>query len=976
MLEKGFRLVTLGRLMLCPPTGRVVEGLDELNARRRKVALLALLALRRRSISRDTLLEMFWGAQDEARARHSLSDAVSHLRRVLGRDSIIATRSELSLAGDIPLIVDALEFAERAASAEERLQAIASYGGRFLEGVYVAGSSSFENWAAKEQARFERIFIAACELECAALVSRNALSDAAIVAERWLDAEPFSSNAALALIDVLALPGSREGKARALAAYERLRMRLAREFDVAPDAAVVRRAREITESMSAGQASEELPSADSKQSLLVASDSPVHQSDTIGAAFVDQPPKNAAASRRRWRPTAWLASAVGLTVVGVWAAIGARRYVAAVATPSRPVLAVAEMLAAGSDTTTRWLTDALPQMIASKLLRSADVDVASPVELRVLRARSQSVGGALSVDALRDLGRRLRATKVVSGAFLQRGKVIVLDLRLLDVRTGKSMPLETVTDSSILTAVDRAAVRLLSAVGASTDGLRFAEIETSSLEAYQHFVRSLEVAFQSSTESIAELDAAIALDSGFTSAVLNRATHAIAAEETPVFARLSAVLQKRQPHIAERDRLEWESRIAYKNGDTERSESLARMLIEQYPRDPRGYQLLAQLYDGLGRWDAQERVLARLLTLDSLGMEAGRGPCYSCYVLGSLTSVRLFRADWLGAERVARRWVALTPDISSSWMNLAYAQAYHGSYDDALISSARALAIAPKEPYVVLTSVWIKIMARRLDAAESEIAKSEASESPTMRMQALDARATLERERGQYRASNATAQRAISEYPETYWLSLQRADGLARLGRCDDALAIIEALHGNRVMDEPAPGAASRAFAWHHTLLADFIARTGNCRSPDTPTLEALADSVERIGRRSYYGRDWSLHHHVRGLIAKRNGDLALAEDELRKAQWRIGDGWTRSMTELGVVQLQRGKSAEALSSFRNAYATRPDAMGRYQPRSEVDYYMAQAFRQAGMHDSAAVYAGYVRRAWASADPEVKQRLR
>src|SRR5215213_11302954 len=70
MLEKDFRLVTLGQLTLCPPSGRVVEGLDELNARRRKVALLALLALRRRPISRDTLLEMFWGAQDEARARH------------------------------------------------------------------------------------------------------------------------------------------------------------------------------------------------------------------------------------------------------------------------------------------------------------------------------------------------------------------------------------------------------------------------------------------------------------------------------------------------------------------------------------------------------------------------------------------------------------------------------------------------------------------------------------------------------------------------------------------------------------------------------------------------------------------------------------------------------------------------------------------------------------------------------------------
>jgi hypothetical protein len=176
--------------------------------------------------------------------------------------------------------------------------------------------------------------------------------------------------------------------------------------------------------------------------------------------------------------------------------------------------------------------------------------------------------------------------------------------------------------------------------------------------------------------------------------------------------------------------------------------------------------------------------------------------------------------------------------------------------------------------------------------------------------------------------------------------------------------------------EEPAPGAASRAFAWHHALLADFIARTGNCRSRNTPTLEALADSVERIGRRSYYGRDWSLHHHVRGLIAKRNGDLALAAEELRKAQWRIGDGWTRSMTELGIVQLLRGRTADALTSFRNAYATRPDAMGRYQPRSELDYYMALAFRRAGMSDSAAVYEGYVRRAWGAADPEVKRLLR
>ena len=40
--------------------------------------------LRKRALPRDVLVEMFWGDQDEARARHSLDNALSHFRRVLG----------------------------------------------------------------------------------------------------------------------------------------------------------------------------------------------------------------------------------------------------------------------------------------------------------------------------------------------------------------------------------------------------------------------------------------------------------------------------------------------------------------------------------------------------------------------------------------------------------------------------------------------------------------------------------------------------------------------------------------------------------------------------------------------------------------------------------------------------------------------------------------------------------------------------
>src|SRR3712207_8580392 len=95
---------------------------------RRKLALLAVLALARRPLSRDYLVEMFWGDQDEERARHSLSDALSHLRRVLGRDAIAVRQAEVALGEEARLAVDAIELAD-AVAAREHERAVALYAG-------------------------------------------------------------------------------------------------------------------------------------------------------------------------------------------------------------------------------------------------------------------------------------------------------------------------------------------------------------------------------------------------------------------------------------------------------------------------------------------------------------------------------------------------------------------------------------------------------------------------------------------------------------------------------------------------------------------------------------------------------------------------------------------------------------------------------------------------------------------------------
>jgi hypothetical protein len=78
---------------------------------------------------------------------------------------------------------------------------------------------------------------------------------------------------------------------------------------------------------------------------------------------------------------------------------------------------------------------------------------------------------------------------------------------------------------------------------------------------------------------------------------------------------------------------------------------------------------------------------------------------------------------------------------------------------------------------------------------------------------------------------------------------------------------------------------------------------------------------------------------------------------------------------ELVRAQLAQGEAVAAVATLRDAHAGPIGAMGLYEPRSDIDYWMARAFAAAAMPDSARVYVGYVRRAWAAADLASRRRL-
>ncbi len=177
---------------------------------------------------------MFWGDEDEDRARHSLSNALSSLRKLLGATAIATRQSEVGLSADARLRVDALEF-NAACDELDHERAVALYTGPFLDGVCVPNSSRFDGWVARERARLERRFLHACEAHCRMLSRARRWDECAALAARWLDILPPSRAAAIMMLSSLAAPGTMEALHTALNAYDVLVRRLELDYESPPD---------------------------------------------------------------------------------------------------------------------------------------------------------------------------------------------------------------------------------------------------------------------------------------------------------------------------------------------------------------------------------------------------------------------------------------------------------------------------------------------------------------------------------------------------------------------------------------------------------------------------------------------------------------------------------------------------------------------------------------------------------------------
>jgi DNA-binding SARP family transcriptional activator len=197
------------------------------------LALLVYLALSPdRTRARSHLVGLLWPEKPERQARHALNQALSRLRRGLGRDRLICSKQAIALA-EGGLAVDALVFDDL--RARHPGDAVALVRGDFLEGFDLPDAPGFEEWAMRERARYRESAAAALVAAAEAALAAARYGEAAAAAQRALGFSPYAEPAARVAIQAAALAGDTAG---AEAAYHAFGARLAADLGTAPSKAL------------------------------------------------------------------------------------------------------------------------------------------------------------------------------------------------------------------------------------------------------------------------------------------------------------------------------------------------------------------------------------------------------------------------------------------------------------------------------------------------------------------------------------------------------------------------------------------------------------------------------------------------------------------------------------------------------------------------------------------------------------------
>jgi DNA-binding SARP family transcriptional activator/TolB-like protein len=533
-----------------PLTGRVTQ--------RRQLALLALLGVRNRPMSRDKLLALLWPDADADRARHSLTDCVYVIRRALGDDAVQTVGEDLVLNGE-RIMSDVAAFDAALASGDSEAAA-ELYQGPLLDGLHLSDAPEFEHWLHGERERLARACLDALE---AVSVQRERADDWAGAVEWWrrtVVLEPHNSRLALRFSRALVASGDRAGAIRHATAHAAL---LEAEYGMSPPPEFVAHVASLR------RAAQPLPVTDGPPSTAPPASAPGPAGGHAGTRARAEPDPGGAArdavqryaARAAWRHNRWvhasLLLALSVTVLAVSRATS--RSVERATDLDSSLVVVMPFRGAGLHPEVAYLSEGMGELIAARLIGSnGELRAASPAVVQaVLRTMTTSTAGP-APDTAFLLAHRIGAAWLLSGAVVGTAASLSLTAELIDAASGDVVSRASATgaEADLHDLVDRAIAELLSR-SAGEGEHRLADLTSQSLPALRVFLAARSAHRRGDYETALRLYGhALDLDSTFALAGLGAsAVGGWVGGSAPTASRGAAVARRYAHRLSERDRV-------------------------------------------------------------------------------------------------------------------------------------------------------------------------------------------------------------------------------------------------------------------------------------------------------------------------------------------------------------------------------------------------------------------------------------
>jgi serine/threonine protein kinase/tetratricopeptide (TPR) repeat protein len=339
-------------------------------------------------------------------------------------------------------------------------------------------------------------------------------------------------------------------------------------------------------------------------------------------------------------------------------------------------------------------------LLITRLEATAQFHVLTWERMRdISRQMGEEGSDVIDQDLGFDICRREGIEALAIGTFTKLGDMFAADVKVYDVDTKRSLSSASSRgegEQSILTSqIDDLSREIVASRGgargekggATAGASHIAEVTTSSLEAYNLYLRGVELAAMMYMEEARQsLEKAVEIDPTFASAYLELSTVYFQTEDPR--GRIEAIKKAMElsDRVTEKERLFIEAvYVSMVELDLERSVELFENLVSKYPREKLALFWLGAMHYYHGAHDESIDALERALELDPRYAKAVNLIAYSYAEKG----------EYEKAVEYFERYVALSPGQANPHDSLADAYLQMGRLEESLDEYKEALRIKP-----------------------------------------------------------------------------------------------------------------------------------------------------------------------------------------------------------------------------------------------------------------------------------------